>query len=181
MAEGRQLTKSETQVRMAIRRPGALVQLSFWPNEAGTVGPGASEALGLPFPEDGKRVESTATRHAYRIAPERLLVMDYIQSDLFGEARRGLPPGRGAVTDLGHARMLLTLSGAHAVGLLMRAVPLDVRTQVFPAGCFAQSFVQEASVLIHRKTDSDFSLLVPTSFADSLVSNLAYSIQLMQK
>ncbi|ESY29601.1 hypothetical protein NKK48_00935 [Mesorhizobium sp. C386A] len=102
----------------------------------------------------------------WRIAPDRALVRS--DTALGFESVTDL-----AVLDLSDSRVCLTLEGPGANGLLSRVASLDFSDAAFDVGTFAQTAVHHVSVLIDCSGPDQFTVLVPTTFATSLIRFLA--------
>ncbi len=80
--------------------------------------------------------------------------------------------GQAAVTDQSDGWVWVTLSGADAVAVLARLVPLDLRPQAFPAGTTARSTLGHLPVLLIREAVDTFRIAAFRSMAGSLVHDL---------
>lgn len=76
-----------------------------------------------------------------------------------------------AITDQSDAWVHVSLTGAGAVDVLARLVPIDLRASVFPAGHAARTLVGHMSALIWRDV-AVFHILVFRSMAGTLLHEL---------
>ena len=89
----------------------------------------------------------------------------------------GVEPGPAlaevaAVTDQSDAWCGLGLAGAAAVAVLARLVPLDLDPAAFPEGAAARTLLRHVPLLLVR-TGAGFDLLVPRSYAETAVGEIA--------
>jgi sarcosine oxidase subunit gamma len=74
-------------------------------------------------------------------------------------------PHEAVVTDLGHSRTVIRITGTSATALLARGIAIDLDDGAFPVDRFAQTAIREVGVLLHRAAGESFDLYVPRSFA----------------
>ncbi|MGP4806362.1 sarcosine oxidase subunit gamma [Agrobacterium cavarae] len=158
------LTSDGTSVTINEVELGYLVQLAGWANFVQAADKTLQiHALSLP-------VDYRLTRHhegscLWRVAPDRVLVRS--------DAKLEFPSNDEIVSlDLSDARVMLSVEGPGAAGLLSRVVALDFSEQGFPIGRFAQSSLHHVGVLIDRTGRDAFTVLIPTTWARSLTDLL---------
>lgn len=147
-----------------------LVQVSGWP---GTFDPTCRKLEALcncRMPQDGRTATSEGARSIFRVAPERL----WLAGPEGDETLRRLDEstlGRDAVvTEIGHSRTVVRVTGAGARELLNRGLPVDLDATVFPADAFAQSVIHHIAVLVHWVPvagDHAFDVYVTSDYAVS--------------
>lgn len=93
---------------------------------------------------------------------------------LWGAVPPDIDIGVGTCVDLSHARVVLVLTGDHARDLLVRAVPLDVRDCAFDVGHMVSTPLHHIPVLLARPTLTQWVLIVPRSYARSMVNHLQH-------
>ena len=102
------------------------------------------------------------------LGPDEWLVVtpDRRVARIEGTLYDALEGQRAALTDVSHARTILTLSGPEARAVLAKGCPLDFHPNVFEPGHCAQSRLAKCQVLIHQ-TDAapTFEIHVNRSFA----------------
>jgi heterotetrameric sarcosine oxidase gamma subunit len=140
---------------------GYLAQLAGWENFASS-GDVLLRTLGLGLSEDYRKPWRGKDAVVWRIAPDRVL----IRSD-HPLAITSTPDL--AALDLSQARVRLRLEGPGTAGLLARLVALDFSERSFPVGGFAQTGMHHVGVLIDRLGQHEFEILIPTTWAPSLV------------
>lgn len=90
---------------------------------------------------------------------------------VLGDAPHDLA-GQAAVTDQSDGWIWVRLSGADAVPVLARLVPLDLRPQGFAVGSSARSTLGHLPVLLVRRAPDVFQIAAFRSMAGSLVHDL---------
>ncbi|MEQ8654863.1 MAG: hypothetical protein RIC87_20540 [Kiloniellales bacterium] len=165
------------QLQLQPCRP--LVQVGFWRGARGAAALRLAEALAFEMPADGRQVAGFPDGWAYRIAPDRLLLLSDRARPLLQECRSAVGQD-GAVSDIGHAKRILDLDGSEAVSLLTRGIAIDLGPAGLTPGAFAQTRLHDASILVHRLSPERFRLLIPTSFAAALVDWFVESWAMMQ-
>lgn len=155
-------------VALAVAPGQCLTQIAGWDDFAARASD-VLRPLGVEFPESYARAQTAGEMHAWRISPDRILL------------RSGTPPQLDtdadlAVLDLSHAKLEVTVSGAGAAGLLARVTAIDFSQKAFPAGNFVQAPIHGVGVLLERTGPEVFVLLVPTSWARSVVEFLVAHI-----
>ena len=171
MAEREVILERAEAFVITARRPGVLLEIALWPPVDD-----AAALAGLALPADGKSASVAGARRLFRLAPRRLWLWDDGPDPQVAEP---VPADQASWCDLSHARMVFELAGPRAESLMTRLVPIDLRASVFPVGAFAQSFIQDAGVLIHRTADDAFALFVPTSFSQSIAESLCHAATLL--
>ena len=152
-------------------KPGSIVQIAAWPDNAGIVQATVEEAIGVKAPNLGH-----AVRHgdvtAAAPAPGRFLLSSG-ETDL-AQRFAAMPVAHGTVTDLSHARTIMSIAGSDVVEVLLQHVAIDLDVTAFPPSRVAQTQIHHIDVLIHRVEESHFDIWVFRSFAESLAHWLSY-------
>ena len=151
--------------------PGSIVQIAAWPDTNGVVQTTIEDVLGVKPPSLGSAVRHRDVTIA-AVAPGRFL----LSSDEGDLAQRfaAMPLAHGTVTDLSHARTIMSIAGRDVVEVLLQHVAIDLDLSVFPPGRVAQTQIHHIDVLIHRVEESRFDIWVFRSFAESLAHWLSY-------
>ena len=87
-----------------------------------------------------------------------------------------LDPERGAVADLGHARVRFSIPGEAGREAMRRLVPLDLRDRAFPEGRLKATTAHHVGVWVHRDAEG-WHLWAPTTFADSMAELLEETLE----
>ena len=139
-------------VTLSERLCDSLVQVQAWPDSVGKV---AKHIKGL---KGELRVMETG--------PGRWLI-EGPEPDLEEVLRAGIDSSLGAVTDLTHGRVVVSISGAKANWVLASGIALDFHTDAFPVGKTCLGHHHEIGLTIHRVGVDSFDLYVFTSLVRS--------------
>ena len=142
-----------------------LAQVGIRLDPAGPAAPRVAAALGLELPEANLVAESGG-RRALWLGPDEWLVVaaDGEERALVAILEEAIGAD-GAVVDLSANRTGLDLSGPQAAEVLATCMALDLHPRVFGPGRCAQTLLQKAPVIVERRGDDAFLLLVRPSFA----------------
>ncbi|MEL7274188.1 MAG: sarcosine oxidase subunit gamma family protein [Pseudomonadota bacterium] len=133
------------------RLPASLVQVQAWPDTVSNVEKAIIETAGT----DATIMPSGPGRWLIETDEERL-----------EEVLRGaIATDMGAVADLTHGRVVVTLSGEKAIWVLASGFALDFSLKAFPVGDTRLSHHHELSATILRTGENTFDLYVFTSYA----------------
>lgn len=144
-----------------------LVQVSGWPDSFEQVCGHLAERLGVTVPADCCTAASTKGHTVFRIGPERLWIAGPADGST-EPADSPTLPGIAAITDLGHSRTVIRLTGDGAATVLNRGLPVDLDETTFPESAFAQSAIHHIPVLVHRLASQSlpaFDVYVPREYA----------------
>jgi len=141
----------------------SLFQLAAWPDTLSAVGVKAAQLIGAGQAPGPGRVVVTPNGSLIRIEPLKWWLVD---------AAEAVPPtvlsaNEGAVLDLSHSRVHLSISGPQAALFLNRHLPLDLRETAFPVGTVASTAFHHTGVTLWR-SEQAFELLMIRGFALSL-------------
>ncbi|MEM5386818.1 hypothetical protein VSR68_24965 [Paraburkholderia phymatum] len=107
-----------------------------------------------------------------RVAPRRVRICAPCGDRRLDSLRGLLDPSIGVVTELGHSRELLRLSGPGVRHLMSVLMPIDFSEAAFALHAIAQSHVHHVPVLAMAVLDDDgaeaFDLYVSRTFAKSI-------------
>ncbi len=141
-----------------------LIQLAAWPETVSALGIKTAEAFDIPgAPGPGKFVE-TKDGLLLRVEPLKWWLV------ALGEASVSPPavsPDEGSLLDMSQSRAWLKFRGDKAQTLLNHFLPVDLREASFPPGSVASTAFHHTGVTVWR-TDGEYNLLLPRSFAVSL-------------
>lgn len=151
--EGRRL--SVGTVTLAEVDVGPITSVALLPGGAKAVAKGL-KSLGLAMPEPNSFAEKKGARIVWT-GREQAFLMSADCPVLEG----------AAVTDQSDGWAVLDLSGAAAVDVLARLVPLDLRLAACPVGTALRSQLNHMNVVILRTGDHAFEILVFRSMAQT--------------
>jgi methylglutamate dehydrogenase subunit D len=163
---GQQIVPQMESLRISEGAPGSIIQVAGWSDFTTAIEP-LMTALGFNGCGDYGRVHAAEDIMCYRVAPDRLLLHS-ADPNLIAKTLEVISPSAGVVLDLSHARWLLRVEGTNAANFMSRMAPLDFDLVSFPDGAFAQTGIHHVSVLIYRRGDESFDILVPTTWARSI-------------
>jgi heterotetrameric sarcosine oxidase gamma subunit len=143
---------------------GTILRIQTWPDTAGVVPRVARELLGVEAPPIGHAATNFETS-LIAVAPGCFYVAG-LASDIAWLVKEAVPATEAAVTDLSHGRAVLALEGEAASAVLQKCVAIDI--SALPPGRAAQTMIHHIDVLIHRRSETEFRLLVLRSFAEAL-------------
>ncbi|WP_051630936.1 sarcosine oxidase subunit gamma [Afifella pfennigii] len=154
--------EGEAALRLSELAPASIVQLQAFLEGAEAFGEALGETLGLAMPENAYFAEGEAVT-LVSLGVGRLLVLS-------GEAElaaklRDVIGASGTVTDLSHARTLLSLEGAAAQEVLARGIAIDLARM--PPGAATQTKMEHFDVTLLRRAGDCFELLFHRSFAEA--------------
>ena len=149
--EGRSLTLGT--VTLAEIEVGPITSLAVFPGGAKAVAKGL-KTLGLAMPEPNTFVEKKGVRIVWT-GRDQAFLMGIAPPELEG----------AAVTDQSDGWAVLSVSGAAAVEVLARLVPVDLRLAAFPVGRAIRTQLNHMNVVILRVGDHAFEILVFRSMA----------------
>lgn len=142
-----------------------VVQLAAWPDTVGAVASKAAKPVGVALPSDTRTAASKGKTVVFKTAPEKFLIVCLLKADMGKTLSSAFKAEQAVVTELGHSRTILRVSGPAARDVLARGLPVDLDPNVFARGAFAQSGIHGVSALCHRSGPDQFDLIVPRNFA----------------
>jgi len=154
-APGDGVTLVEATVATAWNVQGDLARPSF----ADT----AQRQFGTALPEKPNTTARHGALHALWLGPRSWLIVTgdpAALSDLTAR-RDAINAAGGALFDVSASRIAWTLSGPHAVDVLIRGCPLDFHPRSFPADACAQTLYGHVGMLVVKRDETPtFTLLV---------------------
>ncbi|WP_428426353.1 sarcosine oxidase subunit gamma family protein [Pararhizobium sp.] len=87
-------------------------------------------------------------------------------------AKTPLLDGKASISDQGHGRVRIGISGASVEAVLAKGTAVDLALSNFPVGHSAMTLIGHISALISRTGPESFELLVLRGFAESLWDEL---------
>lgn len=130
------------------------------------------EAIGCAVPALVNAGAESEGLRVMRVGPRRVRICAPRDDHRLDSMRRLTDASIGVVTELGHSRALLRLSGAGVRHLMSVLMPIDFSVPAFAQHAIAQSHVHHVPVLAMSVLDDDgaeaFDLYVPRTFAKSI-------------
>lgn len=132
------------------RRDRKLVQISGWQDSFESVCVKLAAVLKSEIPNDLRQAKSFDDRSIFRVGPERLWVVGASNDKIMHQLDSVLLGDETTLTEIGHSRTVLRISGPESDTLLNLGLPIDLDSKVFPVNTFVQSAIHHMSVLVHR-------------------------------
>jgi sarcosine oxidase subunit gamma len=156
----------QTGVHLHAETLPGVTQISTWISGV----PGLEQALrallGEQPPMHSGLTLPTACGLLVRTGPEEfLLVADNATTDNTALLRRHVGVDTGAVTDLGHARCRIRISGGKCRDTLSKLFAIDLRDAAFPVSQARLTGHHHVPALLHRVGPDQFDIYVFTTYA----------------
>ncbi len=156
-------------VVLAERPIAALVQVCAWPGTVDRVAGVIASVAGCPVAPNQGGSSAGGGAAILNLAPGRWLV-DADDPRLARHLAERIDADLGTVTDLGHARVVVSVAGPKAGWVLSKGLPLDLDPAAEPPLDVAQSAIDGIAVIVRRRAADRFDLYVYRGFALSLWS-----------
>jgi len=143
----------QLQVHLRVQKLSNLTQISTWSSSIGALSSALHRALDCDPPLHTGQLVACALGTLMRSGPfEFLLVGDTNQapSDRVGLLRQHISADLGAVLDLSHARVRVSVHGEKAVDALSKLYALDFRPAAFDNNSFALTGHHHIPCLLYR-------------------------------
>lgn len=162
--DGRFGVDGQPAVFLSEVREFSLLQLAAWPETLAQIGEVAAGFLGLSTPPGPGQAMIGKEGTLLRVEPLKWWL---IAEGHASTAPPAIAPDDGGFLDLSQSRTWLKIGGDKADTLLNHFLPIDLRSNAFPAGSVASTAFHHVGVTLWR-SDDGFNLLLPRSFAASL-------------
>ena len=166
----------QLQVHLRVQKLSNLTQISTWSSNIGALSSALHRALDCAPPLHTGQLVSCALGTLMRSGPyEFLLVGDTGQppSDRVTLLRQHISADTGAVLDLSHARVRVSVHGDKAVEALSKLYALDMRPAAFASNSFALTGHHHIPCLLHRLDIQHFHAYYFTTYARGQIEALA--------
>lgn len=149
----------------------SLWQIAAWPDSFAQLAPRIAQDYGISAaPKPGK----SASGNSASGKSAAVLRIEPLKFWILAPQITPLAPELGCVIDQSHSRTCIRLSGARAVVLLNRHLPLDLRAARFPADSVASTAFHHIGITLWHHADG-YDLFMPRGFALSLWGLLEHS------
>ena len=147
-----------------------LVQVSGWLDSFAAVSAKLGTTLGCPPPSDTRTGTEAGDKRVLMVSPERYWITAPMAEGLGAKLAAEFGSEALVVTELGHSRTVLRLTGAAVRETLAKGLPVDLEVEACPVGGFVQSAIAHISVLVQRRPDGAggapvVEVFVPRGFA----------------
>lgn len=149
-----------------------LLQVGAWPETVATVAAELGGAIGTAAPAPRGPAVASGTRAAFFVGPDKIWVTAPFADVLSAKLGKLWPSSKAVVTELGHSRTVLRISGANARDLIARFLAVDTDPALFPAGRVVSAGLHGLGVTLHHLSDGAYDLYLPRTFALSLVEGI---------
>jgi heterotetrameric sarcosine oxidase gamma subunit len=169
----RRLGPEPSNVHLSERSSRMLWQIAAWrAGDVASLRTIVAEHLGLTLPQ-APDAAAKGNVVAFQVAPRRWSLVVPAAGGELDAALADALAGRAALTDLGHARTLLRLSGPMSRSTLAKLCRIDLHPRAFPPGRVAQTPLGQVAALLHAIDERpSFDLYLPRSLARSATISL---------
>jgi sarcosine oxidase subunit gamma len=123
-------------------------------------GDAAAAAFGIPLPASPCRAATVGARTALWLGPDEWLLL----APEDDAAISGLETA-GAIVDVGHRQIGLSVDGRDAAAVLNGGCPLDLHALAFPVGMCTRTLFGKSEIVLWRRAADGFHVEVARSFA----------------
>jgi methylglutamate dehydrogenase subunit D len=161
-------------VRLQAHTLPGVVQIATWPSAIAALEQALTRVLALagPLPARTGQVAELAQATLMRTGPQEFLLVTATGESMVAALRAHIPPDAGSVTDLGHARCRIRISGGACVATLGKLFALDFREAVFPVGELRLTGHHHVPCGLHRRAHDRFDIYVFTTYAHDQLATL---------
>lgn len=160
--------KGEAGVVLAEIKGRDLLQVGAWPETVAAVAQELGAAIGTSAPAPRGPAVTGDLRAAFFVGPDKIWVTAPFADGLSAKLGKLWASSKAVVTELGHSRTVLRISGANARDLIARFLAVDTDPALFPAGRVISAGLHGLGVTLHHVTDGSYDLYLPRTFALSL-------------
>jgi methylglutamate dehydrogenase subunit D len=107
----------------------------------------------------------------FRIGPQRAFIA-CAHDDMIAQLKGLVPPARGAIIDQSHGRVAIRAAGPEVEWMLAKLFAIDFDKRVFRPGTGIATAHHLVFALIHRESETAFTLFPHRSFARDLLQSL---------
>lgn len=161
------VTRDHHGIRLDALPRGSVWQVACWPDTYHSIEKSLAMACGCPEPAPGQIAETRDGRLLIRIEPLKWWII--------GEDDAECPmcpgPADGAWLDMSHDQAGVSVTGANAVEILKRMVPIDLRERSFPNNSYATTHMHHMITRVLRRDNGampHYEVMVMRSYADDL-------------
>ena len=152
------------------------VQVAWWPDTGPAVRAVLAKQLDVAMSDTPRRVSDSGQTTVFPVAPDKLWIAAPMAVGLHAKLSIALPVAQGVVTELGHSRTVIRISGPSTREVLARSFAIDLHPSVFPPGSFASSSMHHIGAMLHYVRDLGgapvFDVYLLRTFALSLFEGL---------
>ena len=123
------------------------------------------DAFGVPFPTSPCCATVQGERAALWLGPDEWLLLAPDGDAVMPALAAALGETPGAIIDVGHRQVGLSIAGTHAATVLNGGCPLDLHHHAFPEGMCTRTVFGKTEIVLWRRAADQFHAEVARSFA----------------
>jgi len=166
----------QAQVHLRVQKLANVTQISTWSSGIGALSSALHRALDCAPPLHTGQLAPCALGTLMRSGPFEFLLIgeaDQGPSDRVALLRQHISADTGAVLDLSHARVRVSVQGDKSVDALSKLYALDFRPAAFANNSFALTGHHHIACLLHRLDVQHFHAYYFTTYARGQIDLLA--------
>ena len=162
-------------VKIAERRDLGIIQVAAFAGEAEGVAVAVGQASGVRPSSAACSAVCEDGAAAIWVGPDRWLIVEKADRDLERLLRAALPAGQAAITNQGHSRCVLRLTGPEVRNVLRKGATLDLDATRFSPGEARATGLFHINALLHCRSEDSFDIYVARSFGRSFFELITHA------
>ena len=162
-------------VKIAERRGLGIIQVAAFAGEAEAVAVAVGQASGVRPSSVACSAVCEGAAAAIWVGPDRWLIVAQAGRDLERLLSAALPAGQAAITNQGHSRCVLRLTGPEVRNVLRKGTTLDLDAARFSPGEARATGLFHINALLHCRSEDSFDIYVARSFGRSFFELITHA------
>ena len=162
-------------VTIAERRDLSIIQVAAFAGEAEGVAVAVGQASGVRPSGVACSAVCQDGAAAIWVGPDRWLIVEKAGRDLERLLSAALPARQAAITNQGHSRCVLRLTGPEARNVLRKGTTLDLDATRFSPGEARATGLFHINALLHCRSEDSFDIYVARSFGRSFFELITHA------
>ena len=162
-------------VHIAERRGLSIIQVAAFAGEVEAVTAAVAGACGVAPSMTACSAVCDDGPAAIWVGPDRWLIVEKESRDLERLIRAAVNAGSAAITNQGHSRCVLRLSGPEARNILRKGTTLDLDAAYFKPGEARATGLFHINALLHCRSEHGFDIYVARSFGQSFFELITHA------
>lgn len=162
-------------VKIAERRGLSIIQVAAFAGAAEAVAVAVGQASGVRPSGVACSAVCEDGGAAIWVGPDRWLIVAQAGRDLERLLSAALPAGQAAITNQGHSRCVLRLTGPEARNVLRKGTTLDLDATRFSPGEARTTGLFHINALLHCRSEDSFDIYVARSFGQSFFELITHA------
>lgn len=162
-------------LKIAERRDLSIIQIAAFAGEAEGVAAAVGQASGVRPSGVACSAVCEDGAAAIWVGPDRWLIVEQADRDLERLLSAALPAGQAAITNQGHSRCVLRLTGPEARNVLRKGTTLDLDATRFKPGEARATGLFHINALLHCRSEDSFDIYVARSFGRSFFELITHA------